>query len=62
MGIKGLLKELPGGKMPEQRVGFDTLAASLGVVRFDARVDAGSVLHICAHRHVTVGPLGDASR
>jgi len=59
MGIKGLLKELPGGRMQEQRVGFDTLAASLGVARVDARIDAGSVLFICALRHKEPFDNGD---
>ena len=59
MGIKGLLKELPGGKMADQRVGFDALAASRGAGRFSAEVDAGSVLHICALRHKAPFDDGD---
>ena len=59
MGIKKLLKELPGGKMSEQRDGFDTLADAFGVALFDARVDAGSVLHVCAVRHLVPFNHGD---
>ena len=59
MGIHGLLKQLPGGNMSEQRVGLHTLAVLRGAARRRAHIDAGGVVYICALRHKVPYDDGD---
>ena len=59
MGVKGLLKELPGGNMEEQRVGFARLAALRGEARRHADVDAGTLIFVCALLHKEAYDKGD---
>ena len=51
MGVHGLLGQLPGGNMSEQRVGLRTLPVLRGVARRLAHLDAGGPVYICALRH-----------
>ena len=59
MGVKGLLKELPGGNMKEQRVGFATLSALCSEARRCADIDAGTLIFVCALRHKEAYDKGD---
>ena len=47
MGVKGLLKELPGGDMEDQRVGFSTLDILRGPARRPADIDTGTLVFVC---------------
>ena len=57
MGIKDLLKELPGGNVKNStRYGF----ADLAILRsFPASVDTGTLLFVCAFRHKDAFNAGD---
>ena len=49
MGVKGLLKELPGGNAKEcQRVGFSKLEVLIGKKRRPADIDTGTLIFVCA--------------
>jgi hypothetical protein len=52
MGIKGLLSELPGGKMDDLYRGFADLSDLMKGERVD--IDAGTLLYVCAWRHKQV--------
>ena len=51
MGVKGLLRELPGGDMKDQRVGFHTLDVLRGEARHPVDIDTGTLIFVCALRH-----------
>ena len=57
MGVKGLLRELPGGDMKDQRVGFHTL----DVLRGEARHRLGGALRARGAGRHRIGS-GSASR
>ena len=51
MGVKGLLRELPGGDMKDQRVGFHTLDVLRGEACHPVDIDTGTLVFVCALRH-----------
>ena len=54
MGVKGLLKELPGRNMEDQRVGFLTLDVLCGLAQRPADIDTCTLVFACAIRHKEV--------
>ena len=59
MGVKGLLKELPGGDVGQcQRTGFANLAALHNRFR-PADIDTGTLIFVCALRHKEAFNAGD---
>ena len=59
MGVKGLLKELPGGDVGQcQRTGFANLAALHNRFR-PADIDTGTLIFVCALRHEEAHDEGD---
>lgn len=59
MGVKGLLKELPGGDVGQcQRTGFANLAALHNRFR-PADIDTGTLIFVCALRHKEAYNAGD---
>ena len=59
MGIDGLLKELHGGRMTEQSVGFAELNKWLHKSKTPIDVDTGTLLFVCAYRHRHAYNAGD---
>ena len=46
MRVKGLLRELPGGEMKDQRVGFNTLDVLRGEARHLVYIDTGMLIFV----------------
>ena len=47
MGAKGLLKELDGGDMEDQRIGFSTLDIIRGPAQRPADINTGTLVFVC---------------
>jgi len=59
MGVDGLLRELHGGRMTEQSVGFAELTEWLHKSKRPIDIDTGTLLFVCAYRHRHAYNLGD---
>ena len=51
MGVKGLLEELPGSDMEDQRIRFSTLDILCGLAQRPANIDTSMLVLVCALRH-----------
>ena len=59
MGIKGLLRELPGGRMTDQSADFAKLTEWLHENNRPIDIDTGTLIFSCAHRHRHTYNAGD---
>ena len=60
MGIKSLIKELPGGTMGESLIGFSKLPPAAAGERRVVDIDTGGLVYVCAHRCKETFNRGDS--